>query len=286
VARPPGRRPLDLGGRRRARSERRGDAAPAPAVVLTRASGRPGEQQRSGRHTLDAASRSPPRIGLFEDDLRAWQGVWGQDITSLQFYETDDDRDFVRGAKWGLVPTGGPLWAVRSQQWGDAADWGAGFADLLRTRFSRSAQWSIIGEDLPEQRNTVTLSDTVADGDGLPAPVVTYRTSENSRSMLAFNLERARESLLAAGAYRVVDMPQVRGSGWHLLGTAVMGDDPSSSVVDRWGQSHDVPNLWIFDGSTWPTSSGMNPTATIAAFALRGAERMLALQGGQGHGPR
>jgi choline dehydrogenase-like flavoprotein len=225
-------------------------------------------------------------IGLFEDDLRAWQGVWGQDITSLQFYETDDDRDFVRGAKWGLVPTGGPLWAVRSQQWGDAADWGAGFADLLRTRFSRSAQWSIIGEDLPEQRNTVTLSDSVVDGDGLPAPVVTYRTSENSRRMLAFNLERARESLLAAGAYRVVDMPQVRGSGWHLLGTAVMGDDPSSSVVDRWGQSHDVPNLWIFDGSTWPTSSGMNPTATIAAFALRGAERMLALQGGRGHGPR
>jgi choline dehydrogenase-like flavoprotein len=126
----------------------------------------------------------------------------------------------------------------------------------------------------------------VVDGDGLPAPVVTYRTSENSRRMLAFNLERARESLLAAGAYRIVDMPQVRGSGWHLLGTAVMGDDPSSSVVDRWGQSHDVPNLWIFDGSTWPTSSGMNPTATIAAFALRGAERMLALQGGRGHGPR
>ena len=76
-------------------------------------------------------------------------------------------------------------------------------------------------------------------------------------------------------------MPQVRGSGWHLLGTAVMGSDPTTSVVDRWGQSHDVPNLWIFDGSTWPTSSGMNPTATIAAFALRGAERMLALHGGR-----
>jgi choline dehydrogenase-like flavoprotein len=124
----------------------------------------------------------------------------------------------------------------------------------------------------------------VVDGDGLPAPVVTYRTSENSRSMLAFNLERARESLLAAGAYRVVDMPQVRGSGWHLLGTAVMGDDPSSSVVDRWGQSHDVPNLWIFDGSTWPTSSGMNPTATIAPSPCVAPSACSPCRAARGHG--
>jgi choline dehydrogenase-like flavoprotein len=52
--------------------------------------------------------------------------------------------------------------------------------------------------------------------------------------------------------------------------------------VDRWGRAHDVPNLWIFDGSTWPTSAGMNPTATVAAFALRGAERMLATRRGAG----
>lgn len=94
--------------------------------------------------------------------------------------------------------------------------------------------------------------------------------------MLAFHGDRARESMLAAGATSVVDVPQLRASGWHQLGTAVMGEDPGSSVVDRWGRAHDVPNLWIFDGSTWPTSAGMNPTATVAAFALRGAEQMLA----------
>ncbi len=55
----------------------------------------------------------------------------------------------------------------------------------------------------------------------------------------------------------------------------MMGQDPARSVVDPWGRSHDVENLFIFDGSLWPTSSGMNPTATIAALALRNAEHLI-----------
>jgi len=54
-----------------------------------------------------------------------------------------------------------------------------------------------------------------------------------------------------------------------------MGDDPSRAVVDAWGRSHDVENLFVFDGSLWPTSSGMNPTATIAALALRNTEHLI-----------
>lgn len=96
--------------------------------------------------------------------------------------------------------------------------------------------------------------------------------------MLAFHLARATESMQAAGAVSVLEVPQLRASSWHQLGMAIMGDDPATSVVDRWGQAHVVPNLWIFDGSTWPTSAGMNPTATIAAFALRGAERMVSVR--------
>ena len=69
--------------------------------------------------------------------------------------------------------------------------------------------------------------------------------------------------------------PLIRETGWHLLGTAKMGHDPANSVVDAWGRSHDAPNLFIFDGSIWPTSSGMNPTATIAAMALRCRERLV-----------
>ena len=119
------------------------------------------------------------------------------------------------------------------------------------------------------------LDASLKDADGIPAPKLIYRMSENSRRLLEFHLQRARESLEAAGAKRTVIAPLIRETGWHLLGTAKMGADPSTSVVDAWGRCHDVPNLFVFDGSIWPTSSGMNPTATIAALALRCADHLV-----------
>ncbi|MDQ6674148.1 MAG: GMC family oxidoreductase, partial [Chloroflexota bacterium] len=110
---------------------------------------------------------------------------------------------------------------------------------------------------------------------GIPAPKINYRLSENSRRLVAFHQARARESLEAAGAYQTVVAPFIRATGWHLLGTAMMGADPTRSVVNPWGRTHEVPNLYIFDGSVWPTSSGMNPTATIAALALRWTEHLI-----------
>jgi choline dehydrogenase-like flavoprotein len=94
--------------------------------------------------------------------------------------------------------------------------------------------------------------------------------------MLEFHVERAKESLQAAGATQVVVAPQIRETGWHLLGTAKMGDNPADSVVDGYGRAHDVPNLYVMDGSTWPTSAGMNPTATIVAMTLRNVEHLIA----------
>ena len=67
----------------------------------------------------------------------------------------------------------------------------------------------------------------------------------------------------------------MRYSGWHLLGTARMGDDPKTSVVDKWNRAHDVPNLYVVDGSVFVTSTGVNPTSTIVAIALRAAEHMV-----------
>lgn len=66
-----------------------------------------------------------------------------------------------------------------------------------------------------------------------------------------------------------------RDSGWHMTGTARMGSDAATSVVDEYGRSHDVPNLFIMDGSTFVTSSGVNPTATIMAITLRGTRHLI-----------
>ena len=67
----------------------------------------------------------------------------------------------------------------------------------------------------------------------------------------------------------------MRSAGWHLLGTARMGTDPATSVVDPWGKTHDVDNLYVVDGSVFVTAGGVNPTNTICALALRFADRLV-----------
>lgn len=139
----------------------------------------------------------------------------------------------------------------------------------MRRKFGRSFEWGIIGEDLPDAQNRITLSATLTDSDGLPAPEIHYRMSENTHRMLAFHTARAVAAMQAAGAVATEVTSLIRECGWHLMGTAVMGSDPETSLVDPFGRVHDVPNLHIMDGSTFPTSSGMNPTATIMAVAAR-----------------
>lgn len=217
--------------------------------------------------------------GIFDEDVKPWRTIWGQTIYSLQFYETDPSRGFVRGAKWNILPTGGPQTLGGKFPWGDDPIWGDKFHDTIQRRLGHSFGWGIIAEDLPEFDNCVSVDTAIVEPDGLPAVRVAYKTSKNTVDLLKFNVERATESLMAAGARDTVTAPVLRESGWHILGTAVMGNDRESSVVDRWGVMHDVPNVMIVDGSIWPTSSGMNPTATITALALRNTEHAIATRG-------
>src|ERR1035441_10018977 len=143
----------------------------------------------------------------------------------------------------------------------------------VRQRLGRSANWAILCEDLPEEANRVELSKTLADSSGVAAPKITYRLSENSQSNIDWQVARAAESLEAAGAWDI-EIQQRLPNG-HFMGTARMGDDPSSSVVDRWCMTHDVANLGIIDGSVFVTAGSANPTSTIAALALRAADRLI-----------
>jgi len=216
--------------------------------------------------------------GVFEDDLEDWVGPAGEQLVSMQFYETDKARGFVRGCKWILMCTGGPMSMVERWAKGEGVSaepfWGEGFTRRMSESIGHMMEWQIINEDLPEESNSVTLHPTLTDSDGLPAPMLHYRTSENTRLMLDFHLERSLEALRAAGSTQAWVTRRKVSSG-HNLGTAKMGDDPASSVVDRWGRSHDVPNLYIIDGSVFPTSTGVNPTATICALAKRTATHLV-----------
>lgn len=215
--------------------------------------------------------------GLFDEPMESYLGPSGQVIHSMEFAESDPSRGFLRGGKWQVMPSGGPL-GLRSGYSGKALDdaWGVNFhKNTLRT-FGRSFEWGIIAEDLPEYENRVVLDSTLTDSDGIPSPKILYRNAENTRKLLDFHVARAREAMEAAGAIEISHTSLMRDCGWHLMGTARMGNDPETSVVDQWCRSHDVPNLYIMDGSTFVTSSSANPTATITAIALRATKHMIA----------
>ncbi|WP_340537768.1 GMC family oxidoreductase [Nocardioides sp. GXZ039] len=214
-------------------------------------------------------------LGYFDEDLESWNGHVGAKIACFEFYETDPSRGFVRGAKWSLAPTGGPLAAALPPRAGNDV-WGPEHHAQVRKHLGRTISWGIFGEDLPDLDNRVEIDESLTDSDGIPAPKLTYRMSENSRKLLDFNIDKAVESLRAAGAYDIATESLMRYSGWHLLGTARMGDDPADSVVDQYGRAHDVPNLFIIDGSVFVTSGAVNPTSTIAALALRSVEHLIA----------
>ena len=210
--------------------------------------------------------------GLYDEELEDWIGPTTL-IESMQFYETDASRGFVRGCKWQIQPTRGPLATLSRWMLGEAAAqplWGEPLAEKLRLSVGHLVQIGVTPEDLPEPGNFVSLSSTLKDSDGLPAPMIHYRTSENTRRMVDWHLARTLEVHAAAGASRVW-LTDRNGTSGHMVGTARMGDDPATSVTNRWGRFHDVPNLYSVDGGLFVTSGAVNVTATITALAKRTA---------------
>ena len=214
-------------------------------------------------------------LGYYEEDLESWRGPAGQLIHSMQFYETDKSRGFVRGAKLHALPTPGPLNCIEAHRNLDFDQlWGPAIHDVAR-KARNGILWAANTEDLPEERNRVTLSPDLVDSDGLPAPKIEYRISDNTRTLLKWTVERMVELHQAAGAKEIITQELWIDQPGHLLGTARMGDDPKTAVVDSYGKTHDVDNLYIADGSIFVTSGSANPTATIAALALRVGKKLV-----------
>jgi choline dehydrogenase-like flavoprotein len=212
--------------------------------------------------------------GIFPQALDGWAGPIGSVIFSHEFYETDPRRDFVRGFGLQVVRQSGPLHTAMGGFTMARVPWGEKHHMVFAERFGHLINIGVMGEDLPETINEVALDPELSDAHGIPAPLIRYRLSENSLRMLDFGVARAAEAFQAAGATQILDKNPLKPSGWHLLGTCRMGDDPTASVVDRWGRAHDVDNLFIVDGSLFVTSAAVNPTTTIQALALRTADHI------------
>ena len=216
--------------------------------------------------------------GVFSEPMKGHEGPMACSILSQEFYETGTTRNFTRG--YGLYSgrsTTPMTYALGGYGIDDPIPWGAEHREFMDNIYPYLAGLTVVSEDLPEEHNCVTLDPDIADSDGIPAPKITYRLSENTSKMLRHGEERAKEILLAAGAKKVLSKAGGKvwwRAGWHQMGTCRMGNDPKNSVVNSWGRSHDIKNLFIVDGSIFVTAGAVNPTSTIQALALYIGDRI------------
>lgn len=147
--------------------------------------------------------------------------------------------------------------------------WGAKLRDEM-LKYNHMAGFVAVAETEPREQNRVDVVPGEVDQYGLPIPRVTFSYSDNDRRLQAHSLKSMSAVLEAAGGYDLWTSTDTS----HLMGTCRMGSDPDSSVVNADGRSWDIPNLWICDGSLFPTCGGVNPSLTIQALACRMGDRI------------
>jgi len=225
-----------------------------------------------GKHLM--VDLSSLALGTFEHPLNEYKSVQVSRVLH-DFYDSDPKRGFFGGGgldgRFDFYPMGFALNGLPP----DAPRWGAGFKQSLRENFSRTMMVLSHTTALPVPSNSISLDPEVKDAWGLPAIRVTYKCHPDDFKTLDFFRDRALELVEAAGAVKKWAPPVGDvTNAVHLLGTCRMGNDPTESVVDKYHRSHDVPNLFIVDGSSFVSSGRNQPTCTIQALAYRAADNI------------
>ncbi|WP_407150670.1 GMC family oxidoreductase [Bradyrhizobium sp. ORS 86] len=249
-----------------------GYAIETPRLLLNSASGKfpDGLANSSGLLGKNLMVQSNQAVwGVMDQEIRSYKGPPSLAITEHWNY-TDKGKDFHGGY---CYMSQGPLPIV----WGTTQAskrglWGQALLDAMEN-YNHQVGLKIVGETLPQERNRVTLSDEL-DQNGLRIPRVTYSFCDNDKRLIAHSLKFMRRALEAVDVHDIWDEDD---DTCHLNGTARMGDDPASSVVNADCRCWDIPNLWICDGSVFPTVGGVNPSLTIQAIACRTADRIRAM---------
>ena len=211
--------------------------------------------------------------GLFEHEVNGYRGVHVSRVIH-DFYELDPALGILGGGgidtRFDFTPIGFATQGLPP----DAPRWGSGFKQALRRNYTRTMFALAHTTSLPVETNSVSLDPEVKDTWGLPAVRITFQEHDNDLRLYRFFMDRNLELLAAAGAVKRWEFPlDTYYPAVHLLGTCRMGTDPSRSVVDRSHRTHDVPNLFLVDGSSFVTGGRGQPTCTIQALAYRaGAE--------------
>lgn len=247
-----------------------GNAIETPRLLLMSASslfpdGLANSSGQVGRNYMRHTTGSV--YARFEQDVRMYRG---ETMAGLIADESrhDPSRGFAGGYYLQTLSLGPAFLA----SFVEPGSWGTEFTQIMDA-YSRTAGLWIVGEDMPQESNRVTLNSTVQDRFGLPVPDVHFDDHPNDVAMREHAYaqgDRIYESVGAVGTHHTPPYPST-----HNLGTARMSERPEDGVTDAWGRTHDVPNLFVSDGSLFTTGAAANPTLTIVALAIRQAEHLV-----------
>lgn len=202
----------------------------------------------------------------FEKPVKMWRGTTMAGIITDESRH-DPSRGFVGGYEMETLSLGIPFMAAFL----DPGGWGREFTTALDSYEYMAGMW-LVGEDMPQETNRITLNQDVKDKYGLPVVNVNFSDHPNDIAMRKHAYKQGTAIYEAVGATRTLPTPPYPST--HNLGTNRMSDNPRDGVVNKWGRTHDVKNLYVSDGSVFTTGASENPTLTIVALAMRQADHL------------
>ena len=253
-----------------------GNSIESPRLLLNSASpmfpdGLANSSGQVGRNYMRHVTGSV--YAVFDQPVRMWRGTTMAGIIQDEAVH-DPSRGFVGGYELETLALGLPFMAAFL----DPGAWGRELTTALDHYENMAGMW-IVGEDMPQETNRITLNTDVTDQHGLPVANVHFDDHPNDIAMRDHAYSQGKSVYEAVGATRVFPTPPYPST--HNLGTNRMSSNPRDGVVNAHGQSHDIGNLFISDGSQFTTGAAENPTLTIVALAIRQAEYIAAELGRQ-----
>jgi gluconate 2-dehydrogenase alpha chain len=231
-----------------------------------------------GRHYFSHAQGAGV-TALFPFNINAWYGLPAQGVAVDNFADDNFDHgalDFIGGGNLWVYSDRRPIAAASMSTFGRTPSWGSDWKAFVMQNADRTNTAYLQKTTLPYEDNYLDLDPVVKDPLGLPVCRITADYKDNERRIATFIQDKMAQWYKAAGAIATQAGPLgTMGPTTHAYGGTRMGDNPETNVVNRWGFSHEVPNLGLLGASVMGTSGARNPTLTVQALAWRTAEYLV-----------
>jgi len=216
---------------------------------------------------------------LFPWNLNNWYGLPAQGVAVDNWADDNFDHtgvDFIGGGNLWVYSDRRPIAAASMPTFGKAPVWGSAWKAFIKENADRSNTSYLQKTTLPYEDNYLDLDPTVKDPLGFPVCRITADYKENERKLASYIQDKMEQWYKAAGAIATIrNAIGSMGPTTHAYGGTRMGDHLETNVVDRWGFSHEAPNLGVVGASVMGTSGARNPTLTVQALAWRTAEHLV-----------